>query len=441
VSRSITRRLLSSNLLILCAFLGLAGVALDRAFRSSSESAARERLQAHVYTLLTAAKEDPQGRMRLPTDLTVPAFNRPDSGLYAAVESHDRSYRWRSGSLLGRKQLFLRKTRIGQTRFALTDDLAVFDQGIAWEDDLGRETAYTVSVAIDNHALETEQDQFRGTLWSWLGGVAFVLLIAQTLLARWGLAPLHDMSHAVRRIENGSADEIEGPVPSELAGLSSNLNSLIRQSQSRQARVRNSLADLAHSLKTPLAVLRGAVDRQRHADLGRLIDEQTRRIDEIVSYQRQRAIVAGSSGITRPIALAPIVARLCTSLDKVHRERGIACRRSIASELRLRADEGDLFELLGNLLENAYKHCAAQIQVSAKTSDGLVQITVDDDGEGFASADRERLLMRGERADQRHPGEGLGLAVASEIARQYGGGLNLLDSPLGGARVRVSLKA
>ncbi|MCB1785375.1 MAG: GHKL domain-containing protein [Chromatiaceae bacterium] len=438
--RSINRRLLISNLLVLAAFLGLAGAALDRAFRSSTESAIRERLQAHVYTLLTAAKEDDLGRMRLPDALAAPAFNQPDSGLYAEAVGEDGAYHWRSGSLLGRLWQLTSPTAVGMTRFHFADGLAILDQGVSWEDDKGKPIAYALTVAMDSATLREEQAGFRGTLWRWLGGVALVLLAVQILLVRWGLAPLRDMSAAVQRIESGESVRIEGPVPYELLGLSDNLNSLIQQNQQRQERVRHSLADLAHSMKTPLAVLRGAAEQgDINPVLRDLIGDQTRRIDEIVGYQRQRAAVAGSSAVNRPIALAPIVRRLCASLDKVHRARGVRCSVEIDDRLKPRVDQGDLFELLGNLVENAFKHCSTQVAVGARSEPGAMLIEVEDDGPGIAPQEVERLLRRGERADQQHPGEGIGLAVVSEIVRHYQGDLKVDRSALGGARIRVRI--
>lgn len=441
MNHSITRRLLVSNLVILAAFLGFAGAALDRAFRASTESAQRAQLQAHVYTLLTAAQEDEQGRMRLPQALTAPAFNQPDSGLYAEVQGENGGYHWRSGSLIGRDRGLVSATLPGETRFRFDPGMAVFDQGIAWEDNAGTPINYSLTVAMDSATLMAEQASFRGALWAWLGGVTLLLLAAQILLARWGLAPLRDMSAAVQRIEAGDTARIDGPVPRELRSLSDNLNALIQQNRLRQERVRNSLADLAHSMKTPLAVLRGAGEQQDDSGLRELIAEQTRRIDEIVGYQRQRAAVAGTTAVTRPIVLAPIVRRLCASLDKVHHDRHVQCRLLVADELQLRADEGDLFELLGNLLENAYKHCLNQVRVSAVRQPERLQIVIEDDGTGIPQKDAQRLLRRGERADQRHPGEGIGLAVVSEIVRQYGGDLSIGRSTLGGACITLTLSA
>jgi two-component system sensor histidine kinase PhoQ len=439
VTLSITRRLLVGHVLVLAAFLGLAGIALDRAFRSNVESAAREELQAHVYTLLTAAEPDSVGRMRLPAQLAAPDFNQPDSGLYAEIAGSDDGYRWRSGSLIGWDRQVLATVAPGTRQVRRDAGLLLLDQGVLWEDDSGQALLYTLTVGRDSRPLDRQQAAFRATLWQWLGGVSTILLLVLLGLLRWGLRPLHAMSDAVEQLERGERVQIDGPVPRELQGLSDNLNGLIRLSADRQARVRNSLSDLAHSLKTPLAVLRTAADQEPASGLAALVDEQVGRIDQIVSYQRQRAAVAGATTVIRPIALRPLLDRLCNSLAKVHREKGVAFSITLAEGDTVKADEGDLFELFGNLLENAFRHAARQLEVHGRRGNGRLVIDIDDDGPGIAPDDSERLLQRGERADQRYPGEGIGLAVVNEIAHQYGGPVEILRAPLGGARIRVSL--
>jgi two-component system sensor histidine kinase PhoQ len=186
-------------------------------------------------------------------------------------------------------------------------------------------------------------------------------------------------------------------------------------------------------------VLRGASAQAEKAELKNLIDEQTGRIDQIVSYQRQRAAVAGVSSVTRPVDLAPILQRLCNGLDKVHSRRAMHCELTIPDEVRIRADEGDLFELFGNLLENAYKHATRNIQVDVRQEPQQLTVCIDDDGPGVAADDVERILKRGERADQRNAGEGIGLAVVSEIVAQYSGHLTVGRSALGGATFQVTL--
>ena len=364
MSGSISRRLLGGSGLVVFAFLGLAGIALDTAYRKSTEQAALAQLQAHIYTLLATAEEDARGRPRLPQNLPAPRFNQPDSGLYAEVQGLGESYRWRSASLLARDSATVGRLDIGETRLHRQHGLLRLEQGIGWDDLQGNTLPYVFSVAMDTAPLEAEQATFRTTLWSWLGGAALLLLVFQLAMVRWGLRPLHRIAENVGEIEQGRRQQVGGPVPRELSALTDNLNSLIRQGQARQERLRHSLADLAHSLKTPLAVLRGAAHRQDTDQVTHLVDEQVERIDAIIRYHRQRAAVAGDNFLHPPLAVGLVLQRIVDSLQKVHRERGIRCDVNIAADMRLRADQGDLFELFGNLLENAFKHAHTSIQVS-----------------------------------------------------------------------------
>lgn len=437
VSGSITRRLLGGSALVAIAFLGLAGLSLDQAYRDSTEQAQRAQLQAHIHTLLAAADEDAQGRPRLPAVLAAPGFNRPDSGLYAQMSGEQGQYTWRSASLLARDYAHDEGLATGQSRLVEQDGLVILQQGIGWDDLSGNSLPYVFSVALDTAPLRQQQAAFRTTLWSWLGGSGLVLLLLQLGLARWGLQPLHRIANEVRRIEQGRQTRIDTPPPRELRPLTDNLNSLIQQGQARQERLRHVLADLAHSLKTPLAVLRGIGAGQPDKNLSAQIDEQTGRIDQIVGYQRQRLALAGSGRLLAPVPLNPILVRLCTGLEKVHRERALHCELALADGLQVRADQGDLFELFGNLLENAFKYTHSQVRVSTQGD----TIVIEDDGSGIDPAQLERLLQRGERADQRQPGEGIGLAVVQEIVRQYDGELRFEKSPLGGAAVKCRLGA
>lgn len=436
---SITRRLLISSSLVVFAFLGIAGLSLDTAYRDSNQLALEERLQAHIYTLLSAANDDELGRMRLPEALSAPNFNQPDSGLYAEVSGEKGSYRWRSASLLGRNINLSQHAAVGTSRHRAFEGLAILDQGIGWEDLNGNSVDYVFSVAVDLSPLTAQQQTFRQTLWGWLGGSGLLLLITQFLLMRWGLRPLREIAQRLRQVQNGEIDHVQGPVPKELSPLTDNLNALIQHDRNRQKRTRNSLADLAHSLKTPLAVLRGAPIQDTPPELAQMILTQTSRIDEIVSYQRQRAAVAGNSALLKPIAIAPLIRRIGDSLLKVHHQRRITFTIEIADDFQLRIDQGDLFELFGNLLENAFKHCRQQVIVRL-APDSASQICIEDDGDGIPADQIERVLLRGERADQRHPGQGIGLAVATEIVKQYDAGLQIDRSPLGGTRITIGLK-
>ena len=184
------------------------------------------------------------------------------------------------------------------SRLALADrQLYGLAFGVAWEDDAGTEALYTFTVAEDTTAFEAELESFRSTLWRWLGGMALVLMLAQGVILRLSLLPLRTVTADLKQIERGRADRLEGDYPRELAGLTSSLNSLIAHSKAVQARYRNSLDDLAHSLKTPLAILQSSQPDSSDAphDSQAIVSEQVERMDEIISHQLQRAAVSGRS--------------------------------------------------------------------------------------------------------------------------------------------------
>ena len=430
---SITRRLLLVSTALVAAFAGLAGWwSLDSAFRHASETALVEQLQAHVYTLLATAREDDHGRPRLPQTLPDPAFNRPDSGRYARVVGEDGRYRWQSASLIGRELPESEPPAVGERRIGHHGDLLLLEQTVAWEDLAGTPIPYTLTIAADTADLERQQADFRATLWGWLALLSLILLGVQLAAVRWGLRPLYRLAGAIKQIEQGRASRLPDGVPVELRQLTDNLEALLSQAQARQERVRHSLADLAHSLKTPLTVLRGATDPERCPELSALVEEQVQRIDEIVSYQWQRAAVAGGTALSAPVALRPLIERLGRVLAKLHADRGIRLSIDLDDSVCLRMDEGDLMELFGNLLENAFRHAREQVRVCRLEGSSLT-LEIADDGPGLPPGMGEALLARGVRADERHPGEGIGLAVVREILQQYGASIRIGHSALGGA--------
>ncbi|MES9923214.1 MAG: ATP-binding protein [Candidatus Thiodiazotropha endolucinida] len=442
---SIHQRLLLAASLVLSAFLGLTGLALDKAFRSASEEALQARLYSSVYALLAAAEEDEAGRLRMPQVLTDPRFNRPESGLYAQVSGTQESYLWISPSSVGHKLGFVREMQPGESKFeqfkldgAATMGLSF---GVVWEDFQGRELQYVLAVAEDLKPLQEQIAAFRDTLFLWLGGAALLLLLVQGWVLRWGLHPLREVAQALTEIESGREDQLKGDYPKELNRLTSNINSLIRHAQARQQRYRDSLGDLAHSLKTPLAVLQGVAENEcdNRQAIKNTLREQVERMNQIVSHQLQRAAASGSSVLTQNLSVKPVVERIAGSLEKVYREQRITWDLDIAEGVLFRGDEGDLMELLGNLMENACKYGHGHVRIRAVTGKDL-HLSVEDNGKGIPEDQVESVLQRGHRADQQLPGQGIGLSVAADIVAAYGGRIEIgVAEQLGGAAVQVYL--
>ena len=450
--RSLHTRLLLAATLVLAGFIGATGLTLDKAFRVSARASTQERLQSYIYALLAATGEDERGRMVPPRKIPEPRFSKPDSGLYAVIAGPDGVPLWRSGSLAGRSVDIVQQQAPGQREFRqftrADTDLYAISFGVAWVDSANAEELYTFAVAEDTAAFEEQIDSFRKTLWSWLGAMAVVLLLAQGLILRWGLRPLRSVESDLQRIEQGRAEHLTGIYPKELTGLTSSLNSLIEHIKRVQTRYRNSLDDLAHSLKTPLALLQSFSERTS-AESGqehRLVREQVERMDEIIEHQLQRAAVSGRATLASAVPLQPVLERLLRSLDKVYRDKQVDVSRDLDPAATFYGDEADLTEALGNLLDNAYKYCSSQVRVcvrsesKAASGHGL-EISIEDDGHGIDPGMIDTVLQRGKRMDETVPGHGIGLSMAREIIAVYGGELTIGSGGLGGALVRVHFDA
>lgn len=439
-------RLLLAASLVLGGFLGLTGVALDRAFRDSSEQAVKDQLLSHVYALLAAADEDPQGGLKLPELLTDPRFNQPGSGYYARVDALGKGLVWRSASTTGSDYDFARTQTPGAAEFHRGADGAdsgeryTISFGVAWEFFDGREQRYTFSVSQDLGPFMEQQAGFRRTLWLWLGGAAVLLLLVQGAVLGWGLRPLRQVAAELRRVELGERERLEGTYPRELRGLTVNINSLIHHAQAQQSRYRHSMDDLAHSLKNPLAILQAAAESEpRNAEqLAATLGEQVSHMSGIVQHQLARAASSGRTALVRPLALRPMAERIGRSLHKVYRDKSVAFEMGIPEEVMFPVEEGDLMELLGNLMDNAWKFCRGRVRMEAGLDPqrGL-WIRLEDDGPGIPEGSVSQVLERGRRADQTKPGQGIGLSVADELIRLYGGSLTIGHSALGGADMLI----
>jgi two-component system sensor histidine kinase PhoQ len=308
--------------------------------------------------------------------------------------------------------------------------------GIEWIDVAGRSNQYTFAVISDRRSYDEQLASFDQQLWLLLGAFSVLLLGAQIAVLRWGLAPLRKLARQIRAIEGGEAARIEGPLHRELRPLGDGLNALLQHEQGQQQRYRNALDDLAHSLKTPLAVLRNlGDDAQIPEEPRKLLREHGQRMEQIVGYQLQRAATRGQRALAPPVALAPVLARLARTLEKVFAGKQIQIELEIPEEAALRIDEGDLMELCGNLMENACKYGRSHVRVSAQRNAAQLTLTIEDDGPGFPP-DAQQLITRGTRADTRTDGQGIGLAVAAEIAASYTAEMRLQASEaLGGASV------
>jgi two-component system sensor histidine kinase PhoQ len=306
---------------------------------------------------------------------------------------------------------------------------------VIWED--LEDTLLTFHVAAVRAPFEAAISDFRRSLYVGLGAVTLLFVLAQFLAVRWALRPLRAMAFEVRELEEGRRHRLGDGYPPELEVLVENLDRFVAHEEARRRRYRKALEDLAHSLKTPLAVLRNGMDQVPDASRP-LLSEQLDRMQSTVARQLSRAAVSGPVVVGRGEPLRPMVQRLLRALQTAYRERSVDVAVDISDAVRVRGDERDLMEMLGNVLENAFKYTRSAIRIQAQR-DGRLTILIDDDGPGLPAALRAEVLNRGTRADEVQPGQGIGLAVVAELVELYQGRLALEDSELGGLRVRIEL--
>jgi two-component system sensor histidine kinase PhoQ len=286
-------------------------------------------------------------------------------------------------------------------------------------------------------------NRFRQTLWAWLIITTILLLLVMYLVTRWSLLPLKKIGLEVKAIEDQQQGGFEQDYPDEIAPLTENLNILLSREQYQRQRYRNAMDDLAHSLKTPLAVLTGLGDQQ---NLGRpqidTLREQTERMNQIVSYQLQKATSVSDIRISKPVDLVAVLEKLLSALEKVYQEKAIQLDRRLPSQILIRMDEGDCLEVVGNLLDNAFKYGRRRINVSALVEDDKsTLLTIEDDGEGLAESEIEQILNRGTRLDEATEGQGIGLAVVADIVESYNIELEFSRAGLGGLEVSLRFQA
>jgi two-component system sensor histidine kinase PhoQ len=440
VSRSLQFRLGLATFLVVLLFVFGSAAVLDSAFRTSGRLALRERMMGELYLLLAAATVDPSGKLEMPNpaDLPEPRLAIGDSGLYAFVASGDRIL-WRSPSWLGRPLPQPMAVAAGSREWRelkLEDgrDYAMMGYGLEKTSAAGSRS-FSFFLLTELAPFHREIASYRSRLWLGLGVVAILLVASQAAALRWSLRPLRRIAGELAAIESGRRQRIEQHYPAEIRPLTRSINVLLAGERARRERYRNAMADLAHSLKTPLAVLQGAIDRREA--LAATVAEQTGRMAAIVDRQLQRATMAGHTTVVSSTPVQPVVERVLMSLQKVYRDKAIAAANELDPALLFRGDEADLLELLGNLIDNACKWCRSQIRVQGWRDRQGLTLVIHDDGPGIDPASFGRILQRGARADESAPGHGIGLAVVAEVVEAYRGEISIGTSLLGGAAIAV----
>ncbi len=302
----------------------------------------------------------------------------------------------------------------------------------------------TVTILVDPRELQQELRAFRLGLWRSLGATGLILVIAQLVLYTLGLRPLRRITQDISAIESGKLERLEGNYPSELEPLKRNLNHLLDTEKANQTRYRNALDSLAHSLKTPLSVIRSSLPADS-AEKTAAVEDGVSDMQRLIATRLQRAAISTRRTMAKAVSVATQVERLIQSLQRVHSQQLINFDVIIEAGLAFYGEQRDLLELVGNLLDNACKYGDGEVRLCARAINPAdpragLNLEVEDNGAGIAVDERQQLLQRGVRGDERVDGHGLGLAIVLEIVSAYNGEITIGGSELGGARISVSLR-
>ncbi len=493
---SLRVRLLAAAAAWVAIALLLAGWALATLFRAHVEAELAERMRGHLEQLVAALMVGPDGRVMLARELSEPLFRQPASGLYwivepmpaaagagergqaggeeegqaggeAGGEAGEQAGEQAGGQASGEganepgaavdtglrsRSLWDHPLVLPAAPGAVADDgvqrlEAAGPRGqplVLWAREVrlaGAAAPLRVAVGADTTRQRQMSASFTRTLAGSLAVLGLGLIGAAVLQVQLGLRPLARLHAALQGLRAGRTPRVDGRFPDEVRPLVDELNGLLDENAAIVEHARTQTGNLAHALKTPLAVIANAT-RELPGPTAALVAEQAGRMGEQVERHLARArSTAAVRGRGPGCAVAPLLEDLRRTVERLHAGRDVALTLEAAPGLRFRGDAADLQEMVGNLLDNAAKWAARRVSIAARREGAQLVVEVGDDGPGIAPADRAAVLERGRRLDETRPGTGLGLAIVDETVRLYGGSLALDTAPEGGLLARLRLPA
>jgi two-component system, OmpR family, sensor histidine kinase PhoQ len=439
---SLKKRLgLVSALVILLSFY-IVYLITKNAYINANKTNIHQSLNAQLYALMAVADEQ-DAQLILPNSLKNDRLNHLNSGLVAYVLDIDGDLIWRSASsdsfgILPDISLSYSINKLTESMFEQEMMFWVGDK-ITWEHENGLEGEYLFLIGEKQSAMLLQVNEYKRTIATWLWLSTVILLMVLVLALNLSLSPLKDAQIQIELVSKGDIDKVEGDFPAELIPLTSSINKLLVSEGQQKTRYRNSLGNLAHSLKTPLAVIKSELQHQAESESKQQLIKQVERIDDIVKYQLNRAVISPSQTLIRQWPIATEVAKIVDALNKIHAAKNIQVSADIPTDCYFPGDKGDFLELLGNLSDNACKWAKQQVKIQAQSSNNQLELSVIDDGPGIPEDKRALILDRGKRLDQLAEGQGLGLSIVMDIIQNYNAEMSIGDSDLGGSIFTIKI--
>ncbi len=437
-----------TTVLVAAAVIAIATL-VSALYRDAAEQNFDRVLSAHLFNLIGAVDADAQGRLAGAPELGDTRFTIPQSGWYWSVEPVTglAGNALRSFSMTGPVEAPQSETVPFDPGFRRAyridgldgEELRVLESEFA----LGDSTRIARFRVMGNHSeLMAEINAFRNRLFLYLGLFGLVTIVINTAAILFGLRPLARVREALERVRTGKAEKLEGTFATEITPLADEVNALIESNRNVLDRYRTQVGNLAHSLKTPLAVLSNEANTMGGAK-GKLIGEQTSRMLVQVQHYLQRArIAAQRDSVVFRTPVTPLLQRMVRVIAKLNKHLDVTFDAP-GQEVIFSGEAEDLEEIAGNLLENAAKWAKSQVRVAVTREPGgkrpMFRLTIEDDGPGIPDGKRDEALKRGVRLDETKPGTGLGLSIVADMTEEYGGAIALAPGPKGGLSATVLL--
>lgn len=429
---------LSSGLLLSLVLVFIAlWYLISSSIQTLMEDYIASRLDHDIDNLIVAINIDAQNNISLDEQAIGAIFRQPFSGHYYTIQTAQNTLYSRS---LWDQQLTVTSLHTGQQQRYYTDGpeqqkLLVFSKGIQKQD-----LNLIITVAEDLSAIERGILHFSIHFGKGTALLLLLIIAIQLLILNRSLKPLQAIQQDLQSLQQGENKQLDSKVPSELMPLVKEINHLLKVTEQRLERSRNSLGDLAHAIKKPLTLLRQLLSNQ--SDLSTqtpLMQQQLTIIQQLTDRTLKRARLAGQGPAGALFSFDTDLDALIHTLQAIHHDRHIQFSCHKPEFVQLALDRQDFTELLGNLLDNAFKWARHQVQLTIDSTNGL-NVYIEDDGPGIAPEDIERLKLRGTRLDESIEGHGLGLAICSDIIENYEGTMKLSRSDnLGGLKVSIRL--
>lgn len=453
---SLKQRLTAVSSIILFITFSVIYLATQSAYITASKSRLQESMLAQFYALMAIVQDD-EFSLLIPDVLRNDRLENLSSGLVAYVLNDDGSLVWQSPSSELFESLPNIKNKLVLTELSESNfegrDMFWIGESIIWEHSNTLEKNYYFIIGEKQTILISGVEAFESQILFWLIISAIALLIVFSYAVNFSLMPLKRAQKQIELISQGKEKTVEGDFPEELNPLTSSINKLLASEARQKIRYRDTLGNLAHSLKTPLAIIRGELDKEQNEknQIGDqhsnndaekrklLLQNQVNRINDIVKYQLNRSVISSGQTLVKNCPLESEAEKIIEALKKVHRDKNLDISHRIETNTIFPGDSGDLLELIGNLTDNACKWANSMVVLSAKPKGDSLFIYVEDDGPGVAIEQREAILDRGKRLDEQTEGQGLGLSIVMDIIKNYQGNIVIETSALGGALFLVSI--